>query len=81
MRARGGKGGFDTARGIRWSHRENVALADNLRLMVRKLQAQRLAKMRSLRSRISGTVCSCLRRNDVIFMRRMILIRFQLLLE
>jgi hypothetical protein len=35
--AGGGKGGFDTARGIRWSHRGNGALADNLRLMVRKL--------------------------------------------
>ncbi len=51
LRAHGGDGGFITTRG-RWrSHRENVALADNLRLMVRKLQAQRLAKMRSLRSR------------------------------
>jgi hypothetical protein len=27
-RARDGKGGFDTARGIRWRHRENGALAD-----------------------------------------------------
>jgi hypothetical protein len=51
-RARDGKGGFITARGIRWRHRENVALADNLRLMVRKLQVERLAKMRSLCSQI-----------------------------
>jgi len=36
-RARNWKGGFDTARGGGQSHRENVALADNLRLMVRKL--------------------------------------------
>ena len=27
-RARDGKGGFDTARGIRWRHRENGALAE-----------------------------------------------------
>ena len=51
-RARNWKGGFDTALGGGQSHRENVALADNLRLMVRKLQAQRLAKMCSLCSQI-----------------------------
>jgi hypothetical protein len=52
MRARDWKGGFITACGIRLRHRDIGALADNFRLMVRKLQAQRLAKMRSRCSRI-----------------------------
>jgi hypothetical protein len=55
LRAHGmGRVGFTTARGIRWRHRENVALADNLRLMVRKLQAQRnaFAALTDLRGRV-----------------------------